>query len=94
MGFEWDDDKDRVNREKYGISFNEAKHIFNGPVLTRIDDCEDYGEIWEISMGTLLGHAVIVMVHTDRAGKTRIISARKANRKERQVYCDHIEKKI
>jgi uncharacterized DUF497 family protein len=90
MEFEWDYDKDRVNRKKHGISFDEAKHIFDGPVLTRIDDREDYGEIREISMGSLLGHVVIVVVHTDRAGKTRIISARKANRKERQVYYDSI----
>ena len=90
MEFEWDDDKDRVNRKKHGISFDEAKHAFDGPVLIRIDDREDYGEIREISMGSLLGHVVIVVVHTDRAGKTRIISARKANRKERQVYYDSI----
>ena len=90
MEFEWDDDKDRVNRKKHGISFDEAKHVFDGPVLIRIDDREDYGEIREISMGSLLGHVVIVVVHTDRAGKTRIISARKANRKERQVYYDSI----
>ena len=90
MEFEWDDDKDRGNRKKHGIGFDEAKHIFDGSVLIRIDDREDYGEIREISMGTLSGHVVIVVVHTARAGKTRIISARKANRKERQVYYDSI----
>ena len=90
MEFEWDDDKDSVNRKKHGIGFDEAKHIFDGPVLTRIDNREDYDEIREISMRTLSGYVVIVVVHTDRAGKTRIISARKSNRKERQVYYDSI----
>ena len=93
MEFEWDDDKNSDNRKKHSISFDEAKYIFDGHVLTRIDDSEDYGEIREISMGTLAGHTIIVVVHTDRSGKTRIISTRKANRKERQIYYDAIKKK-
>ena len=37
MEFEWDQSKDRANRRKHGVSLEEAKHIFDGPVLTRVD---------------------------------------------------------
>ena len=87
MEFEWDQSKDRANRRKHGISFEEAKHIFDGPVLTRVDDREDYGEVREISLGTL-------SPDTARGAKTRLISARKANRQERKIYDDYLERTL
>jgi uncharacterized DUF497 family protein len=90
MDFEWDTSKDRENLAKHGISFEAATRIFDGPILTKIDDREDYGEIREISLGMLSPDAVLVVVHTARGEKTRLISARKANRRERQVFYDHL----
>jgi hypothetical protein len=90
MDFEWDADKDAENRAKHGISFEEAAHIFDGPVLTKIDDREAYGEVREISMGMLSPDAVLVVVHTERGANTRLISARKANRWERQIFYDYL----
>jgi uncharacterized DUF497 family protein len=90
MDFEWDADKDAENLAKHGISFEEAAHIFDGPILTKMDDREDYGEVREITMGMLSPDAVLVVVHTDRGEKIRLISARKANRRERQVYYDYL----
>lgn len=81
MLFEWDSKKDAANRKKHGISFKEACEIFKGPVLTAEDTREDYGEVRLISIGALAGLVVVVVVYTDREGRTRIISARKANRK-------------
>ena len=49
MEFEWDDAKDLGNIEKHGVSFDLARCIFEGPVLTRTDDREDYGEVREIT---------------------------------------------
>jgi uncharacterized DUF497 family protein len=92
MEFEWDDEKDRANLGKHGISFDEAKHIFDGPVLTRADNRLDYGEEREISIGMLSPYALLVVAHTARGHKTRLISARKANRPERKVYYDHLER--
>lgn len=89
--FEWDDTKDALNRAKHGISFDEAKTIFEGPVLTREDDRKDYGETRLLSMGLLSGVVVIVVAHTNRRGHIRIISARKANRTERKVYHDYLK---
>ena len=88
--FEWDEEKSRVNRAKHGISFEEAQAIFNGPVLTAVDEREDYGEERFISTGQL-STLVVVVVHTSRSGRIRLISARMANRKERQTYYEHLQ---
>ncbi len=42
--FEWDAEKDRINREKHGISFEEARVIFSSRLLTAPDKRQDYGE--------------------------------------------------
>lgn len=90
MEFEWDVDKGAENQAKHGISFEEATHIFDGPILTKEDDRKDYGEVRDISMGMLSPDAVLVVVHTERGEKTRLISARKASRRERQVFYDYL----
>ncbi len=90
MEFDWDSAKNESNLKKHGISFDEAKHIFDGPTLTRVDDRQDYGENRDISLGRLSPDAVLVVVHTERGGKIRLISARKANRREGKVYYDHL----
>jgi len=89
MKFEWDPAKNLANLRKHGISFDEAKHIFDGPILTRADDRKDYGENRDISLGALSPEAVVVVVHAERGGTIRLISARKANRRETKVYYEH-----
>lgn len=91
MAFEWDDEKNQSNIEKHGIQFEDAQKIFDGPVLTQMDDRNDYGEVRETSLGQLNGMVVLMVVHTDREGITRLISARKATRKERQRYEEAIQ---
>ncbi len=86
MEFEWDEDKNRANIVKHGISFEDAARIFQGPVLSWIDDHEDYGEEREISIGMIGGIAVLTVTHTDRNGAIRIISARPASREEKERY--------
>jgi uncharacterized DUF497 family protein len=92
MIFEWDTEKDKANVEKHGISFDEARQIFAGPVLTRSDDRQDYGERRDISLGALSPEAVLVVVHTKRGDTIRLISARRANSRERKVFYGHLEK--
>lgn len=91
MNFEWDDVKNETNFQKHGIRFEEAARIFSHPVMTRIDDRRDYGEVREISTGLLDGLVVLVVVHTDRDGTTRLISARPAKRAERKAYYDNYQ---
>lgn len=86
MTFEWDDDKNRLNIEKHGISFDDAKAIFEYVTLDAVDGRFDYGEARTISIGMLKGVAILAVIHTDRLGTRRIISARRANRKEREQY--------
>ena len=91
--FEWGEEKDRLNIQKHGIGFSTASRIFEAPVLTRIDDRHEYGEVREQSIGTINGVVVLVVIHTDRNGKIRIISARRANNEERKRYEEAIQQR-
>lgn len=84
--YEWDEKKNTENKRKHGVSFAVAIEIFIGPILSKIDDRVDYGEERWISMGETRGQVVLVVAHTDRRGKIRIISARKATRSEKGIY--------
>ena len=86
MDFEWDDAKNAANVEKHGIDFADAVSIFRGPVVTWSDERIDYGETREISTGQMFNLVIVTVVHTDRAGRRRIISARRASRRERILY--------
>jgi uncharacterized DUF497 family protein len=86
MDFEWDEAKNLINMRKHGVSFDDAKSIFDGRIVTAVDARFDYGEIREIST-VVMGDAVVVtVVHTDREGRRRLISARRASPKEREHY--------
>ncbi len=89
MKFEWDENKNQSNFEKHGIYFEEAIEIFKGDCLTWFDNRKDYSEIREITIGEIKKNILIVIVHTDRFGNIRIISARKANQRERRKYYEH-----
>ena len=88
--FEWDEKKNQENFRNHKIRFEEAKAIFDRSVWTRIDDRNNYGELREISVGDIGNFVLVTVVHTDRNGRTRIISARKATRRERTAYYDHL----
>jgi hypothetical protein len=90
MQFEWDENKNQLNQQKHGISFEEAKEIFNDTVFTSVSEKIDYGEIREISIGKIQHVLIVAVVHTDRNGKVRIISARKATPKERRKYNEYL----
>ena len=85
MEFEWDDAKSERNRRERGFDFATAALIFDGPVQTTFDDRRDYSEERVIAIGEINGE-VVVVVYTDRGQVRRIISARRANRKERETW--------
>jgi hypothetical protein len=95
LSFEWDPAKDLVNFKKHGIRFEEAATIFQNVVLTA-EDAGSYGEMREISFGRLGqppdAPVILCVVHTDRDGTTRLISARKATPRERKHFDVYIEK--
>ena len=85
--FEWDKNKNLVNQEKHLISFEEAAEIFKYRIVTKIDNRQDYQEIRKISLGRLSDNQIVICcVHTSRNKRIRIISARKANKLERNIY--------
>jgi uncharacterized DUF497 family protein len=80
-----DDAKNRANRERHGLAFEDVPLVFEGPTVTFVDDRHDYGEVRHVTLGLLAGRAVVV-VHTPRGDTTRIISMRKANEREKAIY--------
>lgn len=90
MNFTWDDSKSRSNRAKHGISFEIATLVFEDPhALSVLDRLVDDEERWQ-PIGLAGGIAIVLVVHTwlEQSGEEaiRIISARKANARERKVY--------
>ena len=85
MNYEWDETKNRRNRVKHGLAFEDAEQVFAGPCVTFEDDRFDYGELRLITLGLLAGR-VVVIAHAPRGEVTRIISMRKANRREKKIY--------
>ena len=67
------------------IDLVEAALIFDGPIMTRIDDRRDYGEVRYLSVGFVDGQCFVV-VHTDRNGVTRLITAWRGGRDEQFKY--------
>ena len=84
--FEWDQAKNEENLRKHGISFEEASLIWKSPVLTSADDRFHYGENRSLTLGMLYSLTVVLVAHTDRDGKVRLISARRATKTERTRY--------
>jgi uncharacterized DUF497 family protein len=85
LEFEWDKDKRLEVIERRGVDFRQAALIFDGPVLTVEDTRRDYGERRYISIG-MAGPTCLVVVHTPRGEKIRIISAWLGGRSEERAY--------
>jgi len=85
MTYEWDEAKNHLNFAKHGLDFEDAELVFIGPCVTFADDRFDYGEERLITLGLLAGRAVVI-AHAPRGEATRIISMRKANRREKKIY--------
>jgi uncharacterized DUF497 family protein len=87
MEFEWNPDKAALNFEKHGISFPEAATVFNDPLSVAFPDPDhSIGESRYIIIGVSRFGQLLVVAHTDRGEKVRIISARKAARQEKRFY--------
>ena len=85
MEFEWDEDKRRSNLEKHGVDFTDAALVLADAPLILEDARRDYGEQRCLALGELHG-LLFVVAFTLRDGAFRIISARRANARERRHY--------
>jgi uncharacterized DUF497 family protein len=91
MRFEWDENKNRLNQQKHGISFEEAKEVFDDALhISKLDYRFSYFEERWITIGATSKHMVLVVANlffTDKGEEIiRIISARKANKQEKESY--------
>ena len=87
MEFEWDRSKAVVNLKKHGVSFEEAKTVFDNPLAVIFDDeAHSIDEQREIIIGHSQQNRLLLIAFTARSANVRIISARLTTRKEREDY--------
>jgi len=85
--FEWDPAKAASNLAKHKVSFDEAKTVFGDPLSTSFADPDhSVDEDRWITIGTSQRGRVVIISHTNRGDRIRIISARKATPRERMTY--------
>jgi uncharacterized DUF497 family protein len=85
--FEWDPDKAKKNIEKHRVSFNEAATVFGDPLsMTFYDPDHSIDENRFITVGLSCFGKLLIVSHTDRGDRIRIISARETTRRERKFY--------
>jgi len=94
LKFEWSSEKNKLNIEKHNISFEEAQEVFLDPMqISKLDHRFDYFEERWITLGATTQDKILVVANMffDEDGNEiiRIISARRANQKERIFYEQH-----
>ena len=87
MEFDWDPGKAAANVKRRGISFTEAATVLEDPLSTTFpDQAHSDGEARFVTIGTSRRGQVLVVAHTEREETIRIVSARRATRREREFY--------
>jgi uncharacterized protein len=88
--FEWDEEKNRINKRKHGISFEIAVQVWDDPHYLMVIDVSSSDEERWLAVGSIGYASIIVVVHTDRGDAEDpvipIISARKATKHEQTRY--------
>jgi uncharacterized DUF497 family protein len=87
MNCTWDENKNQLNIRDHKLSFEVSQHVFDDPLhISRQDRIEDGEERWQ-TVGQIAGRYIVLVAHTyPGIEDVRIISARKASRKERRGY--------
>ncbi len=89
MEFEWDEAKAEANVRKHGVSFAEAATVFGDPLaVTFFDPDHSDDEYRFLTIGLSIDGRALILSHTDRGDRVRIISARVATKSERKGYED------
>ena len=92
--FEWDPKKAESNLRKHQLSFPEAATVFGDPLgITVFDPDHSEEEGRYITVGASAAGRLLMIAHTDRGDKVRIISARELTRAERKEYEEEIERR-
>ena len=86
---EWDANKAARNLDKHRVDFAEAATVFDDPMfITVVDDQHSADEERYITLGLSAKNQLLLVAHTERASRIRIISARRATRKEELFYAE------
>lgn len=85
IAFEWDENKAKSNVRKHGVTFEEAAEAFFDPFY-QVGDASTDDEQRDFIIGYTFSQRLMLVVHTERSERTRIISARLATREERKLY--------
>ncbi|MBU2515575.1 BrnT family toxin [bacterium] len=91
MNFEWDECKNKENIKNHGIDFNDAIEIFSAPRFEHLNTRFDYDEPRYITIG-FCNNRIILVAYSERNDKIRLISARKANAKEKKSFQNRLGK--
>lgn len=87
LRFVWDARKATANERKHGVGFLEATTVFDDPLSVTIPDpAHSAGEQRFLLLGTSRQQRLLVVAHSESGESIRIISARRARRRERRVY--------
>ena len=94
IDFEWDITKAKTNLRKHRVSFTEATTVLRDRLSITIHDPDhSANEERYITIGASITGRFLMVAHTDRGDRTRIISARELTRKERKAYETEIQKR-
>lgn len=91
--FEWDSEKNEQNIRNHGIDFNQVGPLFDWWHFTQVDYRHN-GELRERTIGRLPNGQLLCVIHTSRDDSLRIISARRANRKEVKELNAYIKRMV
>lgn len=87
MEFEWSEEKARNNALKHGVTFEEAETVFDDRLFVDLFDVNHSdAEPRYLLIGRSIADRLLIISYTERLGKTRLISAREATRRERRDY--------
>ena len=87
MRFNWDENKAVSNRSKHGVSFEEAKTVFDDPLYVDFyDPAHSEEEDRYLIVGESNQRRLLIASYTERGNLIRLISAREVTRTERKVY--------
>jgi uncharacterized DUF497 family protein len=90
VNFEWDEKKRQANITKHGLDFKDAEAIFSAPVVATIDRRKSYSENRWAALGQLKG-VIVYLAYTIRGEVIRVISMRRASKKERKIYEEYFQ---
>ena len=87
MKLDWDTKKAASNVRKHSVSFEEAGTVFGDPMALTFDDTDhSTGEMRFLTFGVTITNKFVIVSYTERQDVTRIISARKMSKQERDIY--------